>query len=322
MNIMEQYGQQVISERYSQPFRTVARLIYRLPIGNPRRRSFCGIAGEIWFRLFCRPFSRIRVLPDTLLIGASKSGTSSLAAALSAHPDCLPPFFKEPRYFDSCRCKPHELAVYRAHFATSAYRWTRQLVTGRRPWVADFSPTYYDQPHAPRRVRETLGQDVRLLMIVRNPADRAYSQYKFQKGGGQEMAETFEVALDLEQERLAGEERKQLSDPSYFSEPVNRHGYVTRGMYLKYIKRWHQYFSPEQLLVVRFEDFVASPQAAVDEVCDFLGTPRHAVPTARHNISRGGHQMAPGTRARLIEVFYEPNRQLAEYLGWDRAWDE
>ena len=96
------YDQEIQSERYSQPFRSVARLISRFSEGK-RSRRMVRKAGNAWFRLFCRPLGRFCVLPDIVVIGASKCGTSSLAAHLSSHPDCLPPFFKEVRYFDSSR---------------------------------------------------------------------------------------------------------------------------------------------------------------------------------------------------------------------------
>ena len=316
-----QYEQDVISERYSQPFRTLARLIF-LTAGSRGGKHACHAVARIWFRLFCQPFSRFCIFPEVFLIGASKCGTSSMAAHLSSHPDCLPPFYKEPHYFNSGGIRSTRLYVYRAHFPTAAYRQLKQLVVGRKAWAADFTPTYYDHPHAPRRISETLGSEVKLIMMVRNPADRAFSQYRFQKGLGNEREESFERALELEASRVAGEAEKQLADESYFSRALNHFGYVTRGMYLPYIKNWHKYFKRSQLLIVRFEDFRASPQAAFDDVCDFIGAPRHRITQAIHNVSRGGESMSASTRAMLIATFRDHNREMSEYLGRDFAWDQ
>jgi hypothetical protein len=274
-----------------------------------------------WFRLFCRPFSQLCVLPDVLLIGASKCGTSSLAAHLSSHPDCMPPFFKEVRYFDSSRIPVADLDGYRAHFPTVAHRKARELVSGRRVWTGDFSPTYYDHPHAPRRVFEVLGPHVKLIMMVRNPIDRAFSQYRFQKGIGNEREVHFEKALELEESRVAGEAEKQRADESYFSLPLNKYGYVTRSMYLQYIRNWHQYYDPSQLLIVRFEDFKRTPQLVFDGVCDFIGSPRCRIGNEIHNVSKVREEMSTGTRARLVDVFRAHNEEMSDYLARDIDWD-
>ena len=99
------------------------------------------------------------------------------------------------------------------------------LASGRRAWTADFSPTYFDHPHAPRRVFETLGPGVKLILVLRNPVDRAFSQYRFQKGFGNEREEHFEKALDLEASRVAGVAEKQRADERYYSYPLNMFGY-------------------------------------------------------------------------------------------------
>ncbi|MGC2458078.1 MAG: sulfotransferase domain-containing protein [Gallionellaceae bacterium] len=315
------YDQNVISERYSQPFKSVARAISLFSVegksGNRRVRN----AATAWFRLFCHPFSRFCILPDVLLIGASKCGTSSMAKHLSAHPGCMPPFFKEVRYFDSSGISAARFDVYKAHFPTSARRKVKEFISGKRAWTADFSPTYYDHPHAPRRVFETLGPDVKLIMMVRNPVDRAYSQFRFQRGLGIEPIEIFERALDVEKSRVAGEGAKQLANACYFSRPLNYFGYLARSLYLPSIKKWHQYFDPSQLHIVRLEDFKKSPQLVFDEVCDFIGVPHCLIKNEVHNVSKIKEQMSAETRAKLVNYFRAHNRELSDYLGRDFDWD-
>lgn len=305
-------------ERYTQPYRTVAQVLSIIP---PRIRRIVGFgkSSRIWFRLFCKPLGPFCALPDVLLIGASKCGTSSMAAHLSSHPDCLPPFFKEVRYFDSSRVST--LNDYRAHFPTVLRRRAQEWLSGRTVRVGDFSPTYFDHPHAPRRARELLGKDIRLILMLRNPVDRAFSQYRFQKGRGGESETTFEQALDLEASRLRGEEQKMEEKDLYFSRKWIRFGYVARGHYLRYLKNWHSHFDPAQLLIVRFEDFQADPRRVFDEICDFLNLSRHPIERVVHNPSRVAEQLSPETRSRLVEAFREPNRRLCEYLKRDFGWD-
>ncbi|MGA8146934.1 MAG: sulfotransferase [Gallionellaceae bacterium] len=317
----QKYRQDEISERYAQPFRSVARTIASLyPDARTSKRKIRK-AAETWFRLFRKPFSRYCIYPEVLLVGASKCGTSSMANHLSSHPDCMAPFYKEIRYFDSSSIPANRLDEYRAHFPTRIRRRLKEWLSGRNAWTADFSPTYYDHPHAPKRVLEVLGPDVKLIMLVRNPVDRAYSQYRFQRGIGNEPVEDFEKALALERQRLAGEEARQQVDAGYFSRRINHFGYLTRSLYLPYIKNWHQHFHPTQLHVVRLEDFIKSPQPVFDEICDFIGVPHHTISQNVHNASRMEEHMSPHTRAKLVEFFQRHNREMGEYLGRDFNWD-
>ncbi len=242
-----------------------------------------------------------------------------MANHLSSHPDCMPPFYKEVRYFDSSRVT--DLDSYKAYFPTFFRRKLKKFLSGRRPWTADFSPTYYDYPHAPRRIFETLGPDIKLILMVRNPIDRAYSQYRFQRELGHEHEETFEKALELEESRIAGEEEKQLQDELYFSRPRNHFGYLARSLYLPYIKNWYQYFDKSQLLIIRFEDFTKSPQSIFDEICDFIAVPRHQISNKVHNASKIEETMATETRAKLVEYFRKHNKEMSGYLGRDFDWD-
>lgn len=314
------YEQDVVSERYTQPFRSVARVISAFPGRNGNERIIRKVA-KVWIARFRRPLSRLCVLPDVLLIGASKCGTSSMAAHLSAHPDCMPPFYKEVRYFDSSRIPAADYDGFRAHFPTVVRRGAKQLVSGRRAWTADFSPTYFDHPHAPRRVFEVLGSEVRLVLMLRNPVDRAYSQYRFQRGIGNEREEDFAKALDLEASRVAGEAERRRADEAYDGERLVKFGYVTRGLYRQHLESWHRYFDPSQLWIVRFEDFASDPQQVFDGVCDFLEVPRQRIRNQIHNASKLRRAMPPGVRARLVERFRPHNRELSEYLARDFDWD-
>jgi len=320
MNDGLRYQQEVVSGRYSKPFRGVARVISAFPGRNGNERIIRKVA-KVWVRRLRRPFSRFAVLPEVLLIGASKCGTSSMAAHLSSHPDCMPPFYKEVRYFDASRIPVADFDLFKAHFPTIARRKAKELVTGRRAWTADFSPTYFDHPHAPRRVFEVLGRDPKLILLVRNPVDRAFSQYRFQKGIGNETEDDFEKALNLEAGRVAGEVERQLVDESYYSDSLMKFGYVTRGMYLRSLERWHRYFDRSSLLIVRFEDFKASPQSVFDGICDFLEVPHHRIRNEVHNVSTVRQTMSPAARARLLEIFRPHNQQLSEYLDRDFDWD-
>jgi hypothetical protein len=158
-------------------------------------------------------------------------------------------------------------------------------------------------------------------MMVRNPIDRAFSQYRFQRGIGNESEVHFEKALELEATRVAGEAEKQRANESYFSHSLNKYGYVTRSMYLQYIKNWHQYFDPSRLLIVRFEDFKSTPQPVFDGICDFIGSPHCPIRSEIHNVSKVREKMPAGTRAGLVETFRAHNEEMSDYLARHFDWD-
>ncbi|MFN8186634.1 MAG: sulfotransferase domain-containing protein [Gaiellales bacterium] len=257
-----------------------------------------------------------RTLPDFLVIGAARAGSTSLFAILTAHPQVLPPSHKELHFFD--RNYPRGLAHYRRMFPLESHR---RLVTRRlgRPVLTGEATTYYlFHPAVPERVAREL-PDVRLVAILRDPVDRAYSHYQLSVRNGHEPL-SFEDALDAEDGRLAGEEERLAADPAYRSPAHAFNSYVSRGLYLPQLERWHRHVARERLLVLRSEDLFERPTDAVEEVTSFLDLAPHPgpLPAPRNRAEYGG--MSDATRERLRRRFEEPNRRLEAYLGRELRW--
>ena len=163
--------------------------------------------------------------------------------------------------------------------------------------------------------------NVRLILMLRDPVVRAFSQYQQEYARGFEDAETFERALELEQGRLAGERERMLADPSYDSQAMQHYAYVARGEYATQLEAWRARFDPNQLHVIQAEEFFAEPAAVYGRVLEFLGLDMPARPPQfkAHNARPAGG-MAPETRARLAEHFAEPNRRVEELLGRRLGW--
>ena len=148
-----------------------------------------------------------RPLPDFLIIGAQRCGTTSLYRYLEKHPQVIGAApSKGVHYFDV----HHERSLrwYRAHFPTRR----RRDRAGDRAVTGEASPYYVFHPHGPDRVRAAV-PNVRLILMLRDPVVRAFSQYQQEYARGFEDAETFEQALELEPGRLAGERERMLADP-------------------------------------------------------------------------------------------------------------
>jgi len=161
----------------------------------------------------------------------------------------------------------------------------------------------------------------RVIAMLRDPVERAYSHYRQEYARGFEDAETFEEALDLEPGRLAGERERMLADPGYDSPALQHHAYVARGEYAPQLEAWRARFDPAQIHVIVAEEFFADPAAAYRGVLDFLGLPMPARPPQFKAFNaRPAGGMAVETRERLAAGFAEPNRRLEELLGRQLAW--
>ncbi len=260
---------------------------------------------------------RLRALPDFLIIGAQRAGTSSLYNYLIQSPFVLPALKKEVHFFDDGF--EHGLDWYRAHFALSAHQRLLKRMRGVCR-IGEASPYYILHPHAPSRIRETL-PTVKLIILLRNPVDRAESHYHHQRRRGRETL-SFEEAIESESERLHGEMEKMLVDPTYVSMPHRKFSYITRGRYIEQLPIWYELFAPEQLYVLRSEDLFSDPAAAVSAVITWLGIPEYHLDPFKSFNRATYTKMNPGTRERLVRYFKPYNQRLNEFLGRDMKWDD
>jgi len=262
-----------------------------------------------------RATSGLRTLPDFLVIGAQKAGTTALYAYLRWHPSVLGPSWKEVSYFD--RHFPRGAAWYRGQFPTRGHR---ERVRRRTGWAAvgEASPSYVFHPLAPARVAELLPH-ARLVALVRDPVHRAYSHFQHEVALGREPL-SFEEALEREEERLAGEIERMCREPTYFSAPWWDHAYQARGRYAEQLERWLDAFPREQLHVVVSEEMGSRPASTYASVLEFLGLPHHALREFPRIFERAYPPMAASTQARLATGFAEANGRLETLLGRRLDW--
>jgi Sulfotransferase domain len=279
--------------------RSPAQLIPKIP--TPVRTVLRNV---VW--TFGRATAAARPLPDFLILGAQKSGTTALFAYLRQHPSVSGPFWKEVSFFDR-------------HYVRGA-RWYRGNFPLRRGRiVGEASPSYVLHPLAPRRVGE-LVPNARLIVLLRNPVDRAHSHYQHEVELGREPL-SFEDALAAEDERLHGEVERIVADPTYFSTAWWSHTYKTRGLYAEQLERWFAIFPREQLLVLSNEELADDTHGTYARVLEHIGAPPHRLADYPRVFDRVYGEMQPATRQRLSEYFAEPNRRLSELLGRDFGWE-
>jgi hypothetical protein len=266
---------------------------------------------------YARLTSSARVLPDYLIIGTQRGGTTSLYKYLVRHPQHAHALTKELRFFDL----NYDRGVrwYRSRFPSIPYRALTKWVRGSDLVVGEASPDYLFHPHVPSRVAQIL-PDARFVVVLRNPVDRAHSHYWHQVKRGHETL-SFGEAVDREAERLQGELEKMMEDPTYVSYERHHHSYLARGLYVEQLRRWTEFFPRDRFLIERSEDLFADPGAVCRRVLAFLGLPgRDLGPYEAFNAFAEA-KVEPDIRNQLAEYFREPNSRLYEFLGRDLGWD-
>ena len=195
-----------------------------------------------------------RARPDFLLVGAKRGGTTSLWRYLTEHPDVLRLFPRRERikglyYFDERYALGDRW--YGSHFPTRAQRSLRSR-GGRPAQVGEASPYYLYHPLAPTRAAAAL-PDARILVVLRDPVERAYSHWKERRSNdGDPLG--FAEAIDAEEGRLAGEEARILMDPGAVSTAHRHWSYLDQGRYAPMLERWFAAFGRERVLVEVSED--------------------------------------------------------------------
>ena len=256
------------------------------------------------------PAGRLGMLPSFLIVGAQRAGTSSMKRALSQHPALFNPIlYKEVHYFDLSYHRG--LGWYRSRFPLQARAGTTGV-------AFESTPYYMFHPLAPERIARDL-PGVKLLVLVRDPTERAYSAHAHEVYLRYE-TEPFERALELEATRLEGEEERIVTEPGYVSYSHQHHAYRTRGQYTEQLERLEQVFGRERIHVVDSEAFFQTPEPVYDAVLEFLGVPHRGYPPFKAYNARARSPMPGSVRAALEEHYRPYDEHLAKWLGHDPTW--
>lgn len=258
--------------------------------------------------LFGQATSSLRILPSWIVVGAQRSSSSSVYKYLVSHPQVAPALVKEVHFFDNNYCRG--IHWYLAHFPM------------RKPGriTGEASPYYLAHPHAASRIARDL-PGVKILVVLRNPVDRAYSHYIHERALNREPYASFAEAIAHEQERIAGEEERMLADPAYYSYAHQNYSYVARGRYIEQIERLFELFSRDRVRIVSSERLSQEPATVYAEMLAFLGLPPFELQRFRRHNARSYEPMDPGVRARLQDYFAPENDRLFKLLGTDFGWN-
>ncbi len=244
-------------------------------------------------------------LPDFIIAGAPRAGTTWLSEMLETHPDIemARPGVPEPKFFlvDS------EFAKGPTYYAE---RWFASLSA---PVLGEKTSYYLEDPRVAERIAETLPA-VKLIFLLREPAARAYSNYLRSRHNGFETL-SFEAALDAEAERLA-----TVPEPLRFVRPF---AYFQRGLYARNLKPYLDLFSRERILILRTEDIAECSGPLAARVHDFLGVaprPGDGEALGVVNAQESGAEQAPNAVMAALHARYAPEMAALEELIGQRFW--
>ncbi len=253
-----------------------------------------------------------RPLPDFLVIGGQRCGTTSLFRALMAHPQIRRAnLHKGVNYFDLHYDRGERW--YRGHFP----------VRGEQDDLRVFDASGYYMFHplaAERIVRDLPG--VKVIAMVRAPEERAFSAYKHELARGFEWERSFARALELEDGRLAGEVERIRVEPGYYSFNHQHHAYRARGEYARRLEPFVEGLGRDNVLVLESERFFSSPEETYRDITRFLDVADVQPDRFERYNARPSADMDPVDRERLLAHFEEPDRRLETLLGRAPVWRE
>jgi len=267
------------------------------------------------FRALTGPF---RIEPNFLIIGAQRCGTSSLFYYLSRHPFIKPSQKKEIRYFD--RFTNLGMNWYKGNFPSKIVKFFFQKKNGMPFITGEATSSYIFHPSLPELISNLL-PDVKIIALIRNPTDRAFSHYNMMKRVAKENL-SFEQALEEESSRIKGEEEKIQKDLNYFSLPLNYYAYLHHGMFVNYLEKWLNYFPKDQMLIITTEELEDEPKKIFLNVTRFLGIPDWAPNDFPKKNIGSNQKILPETRKKLVMFFKPYNEQLYKLLGKNFDFDK
>jgi hypothetical protein len=277
---------------------------------KPRLNPYTYIRIGVWRFLT----NRFRLLPDFIIIGVEKGGTTSLYDYIITHPCVVPSKTKEVHYFDTNYLG---LWWYRSHFHSIFKKlWfkilKKKLITG------EASPYYLFHPLSAKRIFKDLPK-VKLIVILRNPIDRAFSHYQDNLKKNQEDY-SFEDAIKNEKSRLKGEKEKMIENPRYNSRNYWLFSYLSKGIYYEQLEQWFKIFPKKQFLILETNQLKSNYQEVLNEVFNFLDIPTIEMGILdKKNVGKY-EKMNQKTRKSLEDYFSLPNSRLEEILDRNFAW--
>lgn len=273
-------------------------------------------AGRLIKKNLFRSFTaNSRIFPNFIIIGEAKCGTTSLYNYMIQHPNIKSALNKEINYFNWYYKK--SINWYKGHFPTTLEKKIKRkkkvlFLTG------EASPLYLFNSEVPKRIFDLI-PEVKIIICLRNPVNRAYSHYNDLGVRLGNEKRTFDEAVKVEIESIKNMD--SLVENSKYGFEDRLYQYVSRGIYLEHLKIWMKTFPKKQFFIVKTEELNKTPEIVLDNIFEFLSLSKFDKINIkeRYNVSKY-KPMNESTRNLLNEFFKIHNQHLEEYLKIKFGW--
>ena len=257
--------------------------------------------------------SPIRLLPNFIIVGAVRCGTTSLYYNICEHSCVLPASYDEIGFFDS----NYELGInwYKSMFPTKFKIKKIESKTGICITGED-TPFYFWDKKAIERIKKEIPK-IKLIVLLRNPIDRAYSNYHLGVRSGTESL-SFEDSIKKE---IALLEKNNDVESDRIEKFLRFRSYIAKGLYYNQIKNWFEVFSKDQILVLNTENLLKNPHQTLEQVFNFLGLPNEQIKNLQNRKVENYQKMNEDTRQFLRKLFEPHNKKLFKFLKKKFEWD-
>ena len=268
----------------------------------------------IKYLVFGRKFHGItspyRMLPDFIVIGVKRCGTTSLYEQLPEHPDIMNSTQDNVGYFNN----NFQLGInyYRSFFPTSWKTKNGKIKT------FEVTSSYIQKSKTAKNLFKTL-PEIKLILMVRNPIDRAYSEFNLDVKE-EEQEKTFEELINEEITRIEKEDESILSK-NYVDKfsPKFRH-YLRKGMYYEQLQPWLELFKKNQILIISAEEFENETQEIYNKIFHYIGVSKYQIKNTQKARKGNYSKMNDHTRELLSKYFKPHNEKFFELIGRRYDW--
>ena len=284
------------------------------PQFNPYRFSF--------EKLYRKMTSRLRSLPDFIIIGVGRAGTTALYSYLIQHPSIVAAStdnnesVADLHFFEYMIS--NNIQWYKSHFPilfSKSKNQKNSFITG------EYTSTYIYHPDVPKRIFNLLPK-IKLIVILRNPIDKAYSTYQQQFRFG-EYTTSFEDTINAEFRRInLNKDFPELNSNNYDFENFVAQNIIRHGIYADYLETWLKIFDRKQILILNSEDLKNSTKETLHRVFHFLIVSNYDIAnTSQVNVGKYP-PINKITRKKLIKFFKPHNQRLNKLLDTEFDWDD
>lgn len=265
----------------------------------------------------------LRVLPDVIIVGAQKGGTTSLYNYLIQHNAIHPAnldysyLSKEIHYFSLYPFKSKQW--YKSHFPFQLSKFFKKNVLNNEFISLEATPYYMYHPLAAKRIKKTIPK-AKIIILLRDPVERAISHYYHNVSAGREPLEMMK-AFTQYQNMVAAEHKKLMAKRNYSNIEHGFKSYLERGIYLPQIKSYHHVFGRKQVKIIHSHNLFNQPNDILKQVFEFIGISNMTVNNKKvYNQSLADKDVSDEALHFLSEYYKPHNQKLFEYLDQTFDW--